>query len=109
MTRISPEAKAWACLGANALVLPGLGSVLAGRWLAGLLQALASLVGFASTMLWMFSWLGRAADAGTLLLEPGPELKYGVGGVALFGFAWVWGLLTGLRMLRRDRSLAGKS
>lgn len=101
MSRLGSEAKAWACLGANALVLPGLGSLVAGKWVAGLAQAGLSLVGFVMTMLWLIGWLGRAAREATIPLDPGPGFDRGLLGLALFGIGWAWGVLTGVLMLRR--------
>ena len=96
------ETRAWACLMANVLVLPGLGSLLAGRR-SGWPQAAIALAGFALTALWLLSFLSAWARAGSFPLDAGPYLPEGVLGVFLFGLSWVWSLLTGLSVVRRSR------
>ena len=102
-SRSAREIKAWACLTANALVLPGLGSIGAGRFVEGTLQAIASVAGFALTMSWALPFIGRAATELTLPEELGP-IGYGLGGLLLFAAAWVWGLVTGVRLLREAKN-----
>ena len=101
----SGQVKAWACLATNALVLPGLGSIVAGRWLAGTLQALGSLAGFAMTMYWSYSWLRTAVTEDSLPTGLGPLFRYGLAGLLLFGAAWLWGLVTGLQLVRDARGV----
>ena len=98
------EVKAWACLAANALVLPGLGSFLAGQRLVGALQALLSLAGFALTMLWAGSWIARLTTTG-LPEGLGPYFRHGAAGLGLFALAWVWGLVSGLLLVHASRTL----
>lgn len=100
---VTREAKAWACLGANALVLPGLGSLAGRRYLAGILQAVASLLGFAMTVCWSLSFFGSALHEDGPPADLGPLFGYGVAGLLLFGAAWVWGLFTGLELVREAR------
>jgi hypothetical protein len=107
---LTGEAKAWACLTANALMLPGLGSVMAGQWLAGLVQAAVSLVGFAMTAFWIFKWLAQMLAEGALPEENlgfGPFLGYGASGIALFGIAWIWSVAASALKLRAARKAAG--
>lgn len=99
------EAKAWACLAANALVLPGLGSLVLGRRVAGLLQMALSLAGFAVTMAWAATWIARLPAEGILVFEsPGPALGRVLAGLLAFGLAWAWSLVTSLFAVRAARA-----
>lgn len=103
------ETKAWAGLLANALVLPGLGSLLTGRWISGLLQVAASLIGFAMTAYWAVGWLERVLREGLLAVDGlGPRFGYALGGLLLFGCTWVWSLASSVALvLRTRRRLSG--
>jgi hypothetical protein len=98
--------RAWASLLANALVLPGLGSMMAGRRASGLVQAALSLVGFALTMVWMWSFFGIWLRQG-FPEDLGPRWALGVTGLVLFGVSWIWALLSGLAIVREARKLGG--
>jgi hypothetical protein len=96
------EARAWACLMTNLLVLPGLGSLLAGRRV-GWLQAALALVGFALSTVWLVWFVATFFREGGFPLDGGPYLPAGLLGVLVFAVSWVWGLLTGLRVVRESR------
>ena len=97
------EARAWACLMTNLLVLPGLGSLLAGRRV-GWIQAALALVGFALSALWLV-WFGAVfLREGGFPLDGGPYLPVGLAGVLLFAMSWIWGLVTGLRVVSDSRA-----
>lgn len=92
------QARAW--LLTNLLVLPGLGSVMAGRQ-CGWLQMAMALSGFGLTAWWIITfsleWLREQALPG----NGGPHLVAGLLGVLLFLIAWTWALTTGWCVLRR--------
>jgi hypothetical protein len=96
------EARAWACLMTNLLVLPGLGSLLGGRR-AGWAQAALALVGFALSAVWLVWFVAAFLREGGFPLDGGPYLPMGILGVALFGASWVWGLATGLSLVSGSR------
>lgn len=90
---------AWACVAANLLVLPGLGSWIVGR-VVGLVQMALSLAGFGLTLSWAF-WLVKVWWAlKHLPVEPGPHLAKAVTGVLLFAAAWLWALGSSIAILR---------
>jgi hypothetical protein len=96
------EARAWACLMTNLLVLPGLGSLLAGRR-SGWPQAALALVGFALSAVWLIWFVVAWSRTGSFPLDSGPYLPVGLLGVLLFAVSWTWGLLTGLGVVREAR------
>ena len=96
------EARAWAWLMTNLLVLPGLGSLLAGRRV-GWIQAALALVGFALSALWLVWFAAVFFREGGFPLDGGPYLPVGLAGVLLFTMSWIWGLVTGLDILRESR------
>jgi hypothetical protein len=97
------EARAWASLMTNLLVLPGLGSLLAGRR-AGWPQAALALVGFILTTVWLAWFVGACWRTGSFPLDGGPYLPMGLLGVFLFAVSWGWGLVTGLAVVRQSRA-----
>lgn len=91
---------AWACVAANLLVLPGLGSWILGR-VVGLAQMALSLAGFGLTLVWAF-WLVRVWVAlKHVPTDPGPHLIKAISGLLLFAAAWIWALVTSITILRR--------
>jgi hypothetical protein len=101
------EAKAWACLTANLLVLPGLGTFVTGRK-SGLVQATLALLGFGLTLFSLTSFVMEWIRLRSLPEDGGPHLVWGILGIALFGAAWLWSLATGMAVVndvrRRDSS-----
>jgi len=102
MTGKAQREPAWTYLMANVLILPGLGSFMGGRRVAGTLQALAASAGFALTMLWLWSY-GTALLGSGLPEGLGPRGGEGLLGIALFAVSWVWSLASGLSLLRESR------
>lgn len=99
----SPEGKAWACLMTNVLVLPGAGTMAGGRWATGLVQAILALVGFVMVCLWLVWFVLDAVRTATLPADLGPHAGLGIFGLLLAVVSWVWGLLSGLAILREAR------
>jgi hypothetical protein len=97
------EGKAWACLMTNVLVLPGAGTLAAGRRLAGLVQTILALLGFVMVCVWMVAFVTD------LVREAAPPAGLGrYGGLGMLGLllavgSWIWGLLSGLEILREAR------
>ena len=100
----SPEGKAWACLMTNVLVLPGVGTMAAGRRVTGLVQAIVALLGFVFVCVWLVSFVMDAVRAAALPQDLGAHAGLGVFGLLLAVGSWVWGLLSGLAILREARS-----
>lgn len=92
--------KAWTLLLTNALVLPGLGSFLAGRRWAGALQAATALLGFALTVVWLWSYAAEILRLHGLPEGLGPHTALGLAGLLVFLVSWAWSLGSGLAILR---------
>lgn len=90
---------AWSWLVTNLVVLPGLGSILGGRKV-GYLQAALALSGMALSLIFVISMI---REWWVLREMPAVDRRWlfeGLGGIVLFGVSWLWGLVTGLRLLR---------
>jgi 4a-hydroxytetrahydrobiopterin dehydratase len=84
----------------NQLATPGLGSLFAGRILAGLGQLLLSTSGFILIMIWfvqlMIQFYGQISGE----VNVHSVGQYGVAGGVLFILAWCWSLATSFSLLR---------
>jgi hypothetical protein len=89
------RASARACVGINLLATPGLGSIIAGRYFAGMLQLLLACAGFALVLWWYFyefqAILGSTSAGHNGLWQ---------GGLAFFGAGWLGSLWSSLGILR---------
>lgn len=95
------RAKARVHLLTNLLVLPGLGSLLAGRKV-GWVQAAVAATGVALTVMWFTSFVTAWVKLEEFPADGGPHLRLGLLGLGLFAIAWVWALATSLQILRES-------
>jgi hypothetical protein len=87
----------------NQFATPGLGSLMARRWIAGAGQLLLSVTGFAFVVAWVAAasvQLYRQIQYDT---QPRPVGWIGEIGAAIFALAWLWALVTSLSLLREAR------
>ena len=96
-------AKARNCALINLFATPGLGSLMAGRVIAGLGQLALALAGFVMIVAWfvetMIQFYGQIDDFGTSR-EPKSYAWLVAIGAVTFGAAWLWSLVTSLSLLR---------
>lgn len=92
--------RAWALLAVNLTVLPGLGSALAGRVLAGAAQAVLALAGAGLCLWWLILFVGEWSRIGEYPWGGGSDLQIGLAGVALFAAGWLWSLASSVAVLR---------
>jgi hypothetical protein len=92
------------CLLINQLATPGLGSLMAGRRVAGLGQLLLAVAGFAMVIGWFALTLANVYNQAINDAEPKPAGWLGGAGALVFGVAWLWALVTSLQILRSARS-----
>ena len=97
------ETLAWSALATNLLVLPGLGSIMTRRLVAGACQVVLALLGAALTVYWLVLFTAVWIRQGAFPEAP-PSLALGVGGLGVLVFAWLWSLGTSLSVLRTGRS-----
>ncbi len=94
---------AWACLMTNLLVFPGIGSILAGRRL-GYAQTVLGIAGFGLNLFFalriLHQWFQWDQEPGPLL----HDLVYSAVGLGVFLTGWMWGLITGLTLMRETRT-----
>lgn len=90
--------EAWACLGINLLVCPGLGSIIAGR-LAGFFQLLLAGAGLVLVLVGGVAFL---AVYYTSMQFPHDHraLWTGAVGLALFAAGWTWSLVTSIQVVK---------
>ncbi len=96
----------------NLFATPGLGSILARRWIAGIGQLAVFLAGFILFCDWSFSTIGNYY-AQAFSDNPPSAVHFGkiaLWGVVLCTASWLWSLVTSLSLLReastgRQRSL----
>ena len=86
----------------NQLGTPGLGTLLAGRWLAGMLQLVLFLAGFAMFCVWAFRNL---AGYYQMMFNDAPKTAAAGGALALWGIilcalSWVWSLQSSFSLFR---------
>ena len=86
----------------NQLGTPGLGTLLAGRWLAGALQLVLFLAGFVMFCAWAFHNL---AGYYQMAFNDAPKTAAGNGGLALWGIticalSWIWSLQSSFSLFR---------
>ena len=85
----------------NQLATPGLGSLMAGRWLAGLGQLALAVAGFVMLVVWFFEVMIQYYGQ---ITESAPMRPVGwigeIGGI-LFVAAWFWSLVTSISLLRQ--------
>lgn len=102
------RSEAWGCFTAN-LVLPGAGSLIAGR-AVGYFQMLLAFVGLGVSLVRMIQvviWyitnyqrLNNSTDPFASLFELGHELLKPALGFAIFGIAILWAIVTSWRIIR---------
>lgn len=98
--KVSP-AKARNAVLLNLLATPGLGSLVARRWLAGTGQLILALAGFVLIMVWFVKIIVPYYSMMFSETQP-PPVNWAVGeaGAILFAAAWAWSLVTSIDIHR---------
>ena len=85
----------------NQLATPGLGSLIAGRWLAGFGQLLLALAGFTLVLVWFVQMMIRYYGLIFGETQPRlPKLALLEAGAILFALSWFWAAVTSVSLLR---------
>lgn len=94
----------------NQLATPGLGSLLAGRWVAGAGQLLLAVVGCGAVLVWSFKVLkDYYGGIGNADFTPLPSGNMGWIGALLFVLSWIWSGITSMSLLRSVTQTKGRS
>jgi hypothetical protein len=88
----------------NQLATPGLGSIIAGRWLAGTLQLILALIGFIFIFVWFFKQMAQLYGQINGDVAVHPVGWIGIAGFILFVLAWVWSLITSISLVRHAQT-----
>jgi hypothetical protein len=86
------------------MVLPGLGSFLARRRIAGAAQAMLAGTGFGMSAWWLVLLARQWEQEGYFPFDGGDDFRIGLTGAVVFVTAWVWSLVTSLFVLHAARS-----
>ena len=88
----------------NQLATPGLGSLMAGRWIAGIGQLALALAGFVMVVVWFFEVMIQYYGQVNGNVQPHPVGWIGVTGSILFVASWLWSLVTSVNLLLQAKS-----
>ena len=90
----------------NQLATPGLGSLMAGRWLAGFGQLALAVAGFVMVVVWFFEIMIQYYGQVTGDVQMRPVGWIGEIGAILFVASWFWALVTSISLLRQANKAA---
>lgn len=88
----------------NQFATPGLGSLMAGRWLAGVGQLILAVIGFCLVVAWFFRVMWQTFQQINGLAPRASLAWLGEAGALFFAAAWLWSLVTSLSLLRQARA-----
>jgi hypothetical protein len=89
----------------NQLATPGLGSLMAGRWLAGIGQLVLAVAGFVMIVVWFFEVMIQYYGQITGNAPVRAVGWIGVAGGIVFVVSWCWALVTSLSLMRQARAV----
>src|SRR5579864_5134671 len=78
----------------NQFATPGLGSLMAGRWLAGIGQIILAVIGFSFVVAWFFMLMSQIYQQINSEVSPKSVAWVGETGAIIFVAAWLWSLVT---------------
>jgi 4a-hydroxytetrahydrobiopterin dehydratase len=84
----------------NLLATPGLGSLIARRWIAGGGQLFLAVVGFTLFVVWFVKVMAQLYGQISGDVPVRPVWNYLITGLVLFGIAWLWSAVTSISLLR---------
>ncbi len=87
----------------NQLATPGLGSLMAGRWVAGSGQLALAVAGFVLVVVWFFKVMIQYYGEIGGDVQPHPVGWIGVTGGILFVVSWFWALVTSISLFFEAR------
>ncbi len=99
------------CFLVNQFATPGLGSLMAGRFIAGLGQLLLAIIGFGLFVYWFLKTMSIYYSLGTGDdVVDGPSYgRFAVSGVLFFLAAWLWSLWTSILIIQQAKANEAKN
>lgn len=88
----------------NQLATPGLGSLMAGRWLAGIGQLALAVAAFAMVVVWFFEVMVQYYGQVTGNVQMRSVGWIGEIGAILFVASWFWALVTSISLMRQAKA-----
>ncbi len=88
----------------NQLATPGLGSCMAGRWVAGVGQLLLAVAGFLMLIGWFALVFKNSYNLWFYDAEPKPTGWLGGAGALTFLFSWAWAWVSSFQILRSAKA-----
>jgi hypothetical protein len=95
---------AWICALINQLVTPGLGTLVAGRLWAGLVELAIAFTGFSLVMAWFFNLFKAVFAQEDLGASIESHARLGLVGLLIFGIAWCLSLISSVRIVVKATS-----
>lgn len=84
--------------------LPGIGTFLAGRRVAGTIQMILATIGFVLSLYWFGTFIREWWQTRLFPYDGGPQFRWGLIGVGVYACAWFWALISGLQIQRAART-----
>lgn len=103
------ESSARNCFLINQFATPGLGSLMVGRWLAGIPQLLLACAGFCMFVGWFILTMRETYSMSDFSYEPKSYAWLGGSGAIVFAAAWLWSLITSIQVIRAAKALKTKA
>jgi hypothetical protein len=88
----------------NQFATPGLGSLMAGRWMEGIGQLILAVIGFCLVIAWFFFYMLQFYQQLNSDASAKSVAWLGEAGAVIFAVAWLWALVTSLSLLRKARA-----
>jgi len=88
----------------NLLATPGLGSLVARRWIAGTGQLLLAVTGFVLFLVWFLKEMTQFYGQISGDVEVRPVWNLLFAGLSLFAVAWIWSAVTSISLMREAAS-----
>jgi len=101
--RLHERARAYVLTGLNLLVLPAVGTFLAGRRVSGVLQVALAVTGFLLSVRWVSQLMTIATSADGFPDLDALPFRSIVAGLCIVLAAWLWSLVSSLQILRATR------
>lgn len=93
----------------NLLATPGLGSLMAKRFVSGTIQLVLGILGFSLILLWFVSEMSQLYSLVNLDAKPKPMNWLAWVGMSLFAVAWFWALATSVSILREAKEMEARA